>query len=416
MTSHWRLQRVLEAPHRLAFFCALWVMLFSGVWWALVQLDRLGLGWGLAYSMSPTLTHSTLMTLGFMPLLFVGFLFTAGPKWLGVRPLPATQLLTPLALQVVGWALWTLGGHAGALVALTGAVLAWSGLVWVQLLFLRLLSQSLVPDRMHVQMIVGAGVVGIVSLGGLLICLLRNAPELARLWLLTALWGYVVATFVVVAHRMLPFFTASAIPGQQIWRPGWLVLLLLSVIGVELLLPWLEWWGTGRDSGAHAWMLTRGLLELAMGSVLVWLAFVWGLVKSVRIRLLAMLHIGFVWLGLAIVLAGLSQLLGFRSGVPFLGLGPLHALTMGFLGSITLAMVTRVSSGHSGRPLQVDNLVWVAFWALQVAVVLRVAAALSVSAGWVLLWAALLWLFAILAWGLPLLGWYIRPRADGQAG
>jgi uncharacterized protein involved in response to NO len=391
-------------------------MLFSGVWWALVQLDRLGLGLGLAYSMSPTLTHSTVMTLGFMPLLFVGFLFTAGPKWLGVRSLHATQLLTPLALQVVGWVLWTVGGHAGALVALTGAVLAWSGLVWVQLLFLRLLSQSQVPDRMHVQLIVGAGAVGIVSMGGLLICLLRNAPDLARLWLLTALWGYVVATFVVVAHRMLPFFTASAIPGQQIWRPGWLMLLLLSVIGIEVLLPWLEWWGTGRDAGSHAWMLTRGLLELAMGSVLVWLAFVWGLVKSMRIRLLAMLHIGFVWLGLAIVLAGLSQLLGFRSGVPFLGLGPLHALTMGFLGSITLAMVTRVSSGHSGRPLQVDNLVWVAFWALQVAVVLRVAAPLSVSAGWVLLWAALLWLFATLAWGLPMLGWYVRPRADGQAG
>jgi len=321
-----------------------------------------------------------------------------------------------MALQVVGWALWTLGGHAGVLIALTGAVLAWSGLVWVQLLFSRLISQSAVPDRMHANIIAAAGVVGIISLGGLLICLLRNAPELARLWLLTALWGYVVTTFVAVAHRMLPFFTASAIPEQRIWRPGWLIGLLMGAIGVELLLPWLEWMGAGSDNGVHTWMLMRGLLELALGSVLVWIAFVWGLVKSVRIRLLAMLHIGFVWLGLAIVLSGVSQLLGFRAGVPALGQGPLHALTMGFLGSITLAMVTRVSSGHSGRPLQADKLGWLAFWALQVAVVLRVAAGLFGSTGWILLCAALLWLFVTLAWGLPMLGWYGRPRADGQAG
>ena len=90
---------------------------------------------------------------------------------------------------------------------------------------------------------------------------------------------------------------------------------------------------------------------------MLWLAVAWGLVQSLKIRLLAMLHIGFVWLGLAFVLGGASQLLGLASGVPVLGLGALHALSMGCLGSLMLAMVTRVSCGHSGRALVADNLV-----------------------------------------------------------
>ncbi|MEZ5741402.1 MAG: NnrS family protein [Burkholderiaceae bacterium] len=76
-------------------------------------------------------------------------------------------------------------------------------------------------------------------------------------------------------------------------------------------------------NGARSGMLARGLVELTIGSVLLWISIAWGLFDSLRIRLLAMLHIGFVWLGIAFVLAGLSQLLGFRQGAPFFGLGVL---------------------------------------------------------------------------------------------
>ena len=53
----------------------------------------------------------------------------------------------------------------------------------------------------------------------------------------------------------------------------------------------------------------------------------------------------------------------------------MHAVTIGGLGSLMLAMVTRVSCGHSGRPLVADNLVWALFWLLQATALLRIAAA-----------------------------------------
>ncbi|MDO8276104.1 MAG: NnrS family protein, partial [Serpentinimonas sp.] len=58
-------------------------------------------------------------------------------------------------------------------------------------------------------------------------------------------------------------------------------------------------------------------------------------------------------------------------------LGAMHAITMGFMGSLLLAMVTRVSCGHSGRTLVADRLVWGLFWLLQLATVLRVVADLA---------------------------------------
>jgi uncharacterized protein involved in response to NO len=41
--------------------------------------------------------------------------------------------------------------------------------------------------------------------------------RLARVWVFTGLWGFVVVVYVTVAHRMIPFFTSSAMPW---FRPG----------------------------------------------------------------------------------------------------------------------------------------------------------------------------------------------------
>ena len=415
----WRLQHLLLAPHRLGFALAVLLLLASGAWWSLVQLDRFTGLLGLPYAISPSLGHAAVMSLGFIPLFFTGFLFTAGPKWLAVEGPQARSLLAPLLLQAGGWLLWLAGVHTALPVALTGAALAWLGLAWVVALFTGLVRRSRQADRLHATTVAVAGWVGVGSLALMIGAVLQAAHAVATAAVLTGLWGFVVATYLVVAHRMIPFFTSSAVPMHDAWRPFWVLWVLLGAVALEVVAVWMPLLlgsdgGTGRVP--RAWMLGFGLLELAAGSVLLWLAFVWGLVQSLSIRLLAMLHLGFLWLGLSFVLAGASQLLGLRLGTPVLGLGALHALTMGCLGSLMLAMVTRVSCGHSGRTLVADNTVWALFWLLQLAVVLRIAAALQQAPAWLVMAAALLWTTVMAVWGLRLLGWYGRPRTDGRPG
>lgn len=409
----WRWQQLLQAPHRLGFAMAMVVLIASAVWWAAVQLQRGGAGLAVPFAVSPSLVHATVMTFGFIPLFFSGFLFTAGPKWLGVRPPTARAIAPALLAQLVGWLVWLAGSHLHETVAASGLVLALAGLGWVTALFCRLIAASPAPDRLHAKVIAAALVAGCASLAGVAAALLAGAGAPARLFALTGLWGFVVVTYLTVAHRMIPFFTSSATPLARAWGASWVLWLMLGAAVFEAAAAWAEPW----VGGIAAWQLTRGVLELGAGVAVVALAIAWGLVQSLKIRLLAMLHLGFLWLGLALMLGGASQLLGWMLQSPMLPLAPLHALTMGCLGSLMLAMVTRVSCGHSGRPLVADNLVWSLFWLLQAATLLRIAAAVPAWSAQSLLTAtALLWAAVMLTWGIRYGSWYGRPRADGRPG
>jgi uncharacterized protein involved in response to NO len=131
-----------------------------------------------------------------------------------------------------------------------------------------------------------------------------------------------------------------------------------------------------------------------------------------------MLHLGFVWLGIALALYAwnLAMLL---AGLPAAGVGlaPLHALTMGFFGGVAFAMVTRVTAGHSGRQLLADTLTWRLFWTLQAAVLVRLLSEVWLAqAIWLAPLAIGLWCAALLPWAARSVLVYLRPRADGRPG
>lgn len=413
----WRASHLLLAPHRLGFFLAMVMLVLAALWWALVQLDRVSAALSLPYAISPSLVHGTVMTFGFIPLFFSGFLFTAGPKWLGVAPLAPRQLLAPLLMQATGWVLWLVGAHLNGLLALTGLVLACAGLVWVTALFWSMIRRSQAEDQVHARTVGVACIVGCLSLLGVALSLLLGAPAVSRAFLLTGLWGFIVVVYLSVAHRMIPFFTSGALPLIDAWRPFWVLWLMLAVAAFEVAAVWVEFDGPPAGKAGTVWTVARGAFELLAGGVLLWLAVVWGLVQSFKNRLLAMLHIGFLWLGVALFLGAVSQGLSVWQGGPVLALGSLHALTMGCLASLMLAMVTRVSCGHSGRALVADQIAWSLFWLLQVATLLRIGgAAQSALAGWLLLAAALLWASVMGVWGVRLGVWYGRLRTDGRPG
>ena len=420
MDKRWRVRYLMLAPHRLGFFLAMVVLVASGLWWALVQLDR-STGWlALPSVISPTLVHSAVMAFGFIPLFFSGFLFTAGPKWLGVEAPLAQDLRVPLFSLAAGWLLWLAGAHLHAGVAWAGLALACAGLVWMTVQFWGRIRRSQAEDQLHARVIGTACVVGCVSLAGLLLSLVFEAHATARAWIFTGLWGFVVVVYVTVAHRMIPFFTSSAMPMVQAWRPFWVLWLMLAAAALQVLAAWLELAGVPSSAAGTAWLLVHGTLQLMVGGVLVWLAWVWGLVQSLKNKLLAMLHIGFLWLGVAFLLGGVSQWLVGTLGMGVLALGALHALTMGCLASLMLAMVTRVSCGHSGRALVADRIAWSLFWCLQAAALLRIAASVpgivGLSLPWLLPVAAGLWAGTMGVWGLRLGRWYGCLRADGRPG
>ena len=412
----WRANHLLLAPHRLGFFLGMVVLVAASAWWALVQSDRATGVVSLRYAMSPSLVHGAVMSLGFMPLFFSGFLFTAGPKWLQVQPPVARQMLPAVLLQAVGWLLWLVGAHVPG-VALGGLACAVLGQAWVARDFWRLLRRSRMEDRLHARGVAIACAVSPLSLLGLWFSLFGGADALALVWIQTGLWGGVVAVFVVVADRMIPFFSSSVLPQVEALRPNGVLELTLTLVALEVLSLWLNW-AAPSVTWQTVWVLLHGALALVGGAALLVLAGVWAWVRGLKSRLLVMLYVGFVWLGVSWALKGGLAWVDWYTGRQALPLGALHALTMGSLSSLFLAMVTRVSAGHSGRAQLSDTWVWVLFWILQCATLLRLLSAVpGVPAVALLLWvAASAWLLVMLLWAGRLMGWYGRQRNDGRPG
>ena len=412
--SAWRFHFLLEAPHRLAFFAGA-VMLFGvSIWWLTVLMLRFA-GVVIPWAVAPSSAHALLMSMGFVPLFFVGFLFTAGPKWLGMPQVSARNLLVPVVTIVVGWLLCLIGIHAGAVLAGIGVMLvafAWSNLTYQ---FMRLWRKSPSPDIVHASLILLSCLAGAIGLWAVAIGWLTDHELWVRAATQACIWCFVASVFYAVSHRMLPFFSASAIPVLDAWRPMWL-------LGSMVAVMWLE--GLGASLDILVWPSSEGLqwtevgVEALSAGVMLWMAVRWGLLQSLKIRLLAMLHIGFFWLGVTLALQAISHtLMALSHDHRSLGLAPMHALTIGYLSATMFAMTTRVSSGHGGRPLAADNVAWALYWILQLAACVRVYSAIDPQAGEVpLLMAIAAWCIAMCGWSWRYGNWFVRPRLDGRPG
>jgi uncharacterized protein involved in response to NO len=350
---------------------------------------------------------------GFMPLFVAGFLFTAGPKWLALPPVPARAILWPVLAMVAGWLLFMAGVHAGAGLASLGVVLVALGWGGLTLRFARLVVQGPVTDKAHAALALAGCSISWMVLAAAAIGMASGAWVQVHAAIQFGLWGGFALVFVAVMHRMVPFFSACAVPALDAWRPMWLLWVLAGGVVVQAPLAALELLGAALPASVLA---VQAGVELALAGLLLWLAVRWGLVQSLRIRLLAMLHLGFVWLGLAFLLQAASHALQ-AAATPGFGAAPLHALSAGFLGSTLLAMTTRVSAGHSGRALAADNVAWSLFWGLQVAVVARLFAALwPTASGWAIPVAAAVWAVVALAWAMRYGHWFGCARVDGRPG
>jgi uncharacterized protein involved in response to NO len=106
--------------------------------------------------------------------------------------------------------------------------------------------------------------------------------------------------------------------------------------------------------------LTSGLL-VAAGLALAARLARWRGAATVSEPLLFVLHLGYAWLALGLILLGLE--------VP----AALHALTVGAVGTMTLAVMTRATLGHTGRALVADRATVAIYALVTLAVLLRLA-------------------------------------------
>ncbi|UVM41036.1 NnrS family protein [Pseudomonas sp. B21-017] len=219
---------------------------------------------------------------------------------------------------------------------------------------------------------------------------------LSGLWLVAAMMG-------LIGGRVIPFFTQRGlgrVEGVAAWP--WLDRLLLVGSPLVALL-----YAAGPALNPNVWV---GLLFAVLAAGHLVRLVRWHDRALLRVPLLWSLHLAYGWLAVACL--GMAL---WHFGVPVNPSLAVHCLTIGAMAGLVLAMIARVSLGHTGRPLEPPSGVTLAFILLNLACLSRVVLILffPLAALWL---AGLCWAlaFALYAWRYgPML---LRARVDGHPG
>ena len=400
--SRWR--QFSAEPHRLLFLAGAVQMLLTVAWW-LVELAARATGFlSLTTALPATWGHAFLMLYGLFPFFIFGFLFTVYPRWLRGAAIERRAYVAAFALLFGGMLLFTTGLFLNRWIVLLALLLFLAG--WAVALASLLRVYARAPERgPHERLLNVALAAGLLGIAVFLAAVLSDSARLFALARELGLWLFLVPVVFLVSHRMIPFFSQSTLMNYILVRPAWgpslMAVCVTAHAGLEL-------------SGFPQW---RFLADLPLALAALHHSYVWQFRRSFHARLLAMLHIAFLWLGIGMSLYAAQSLVLLATGTDYLGRAPLHALGIGFLTSMIVAMASRVTLGHSGRALSADTLTWAVLLGVNLTAVLRIAAEFILPvASWINLLAALVWLAALLPWVLRYLPMYLTPRVSQQSG
>jgi len=338
--------------------------------------------------------HSHEMIFGFSAAVITGFLFTAVRNWTG-QPTPSGALLGAIALLWISARVLLVSGAGGL-----GAIL--------DVLFLPVVAVAIAIPIFRGANKRNYKVVGILAVMAVLhfvfhLALGGELPASLARTSLFAVIDVITILFALVGGRVIPAFTRNAVPGSN---PRHKPLVEIAAFGLLVLLA-----ATALTSGEIAlnpWLLA-GLAFLAAVVHAVRLTL-WQPSATLNSPLLWMMPVAYSWLPVALVLRGLAEL-----GIVLPGTW-IHALTVGALTSLMIAMMMRSTLGHTGRELVASRTDLATFLLLQLAAVLRVLAGLTGNDGTLTLLAGSVWTVAFVLFLLRYLPMLMAPRIDGKPG
>jgi uncharacterized protein involved in response to NO len=293
--------------------------------------------------------HGHEMLFGYAAAAFAGFLLTAVPNWTGRLPVSGAPLLVLVAV----WA-------AGRLAMLTPEILGLWFAALVDMAFLPLLAaiiaREVVAGRNWKNLKVLAGVTALAAANGYahIVVLTGGDPQIA---LRLAIATY-VALVALVGGRIIPSFTRNWLARNGAKQlPA--AFDKVDVAAVVALLAGLLAWVTLPDQPLIAVPVTLATL---LNAYRLWR---WRGGGTIAEPLVAVLHAGysFVPLGLLAIAASAQ---GWASQA-----ASMHVLTIGVIGVMTLAVMTRASLGHTGQPLTASRLTSLSYVLVVVAAATR---------------------------------------------
>ena len=356
--------------------------LFGSIYAGLAILLWLPVFYGeitLTSALAPRDWHVHEMLYGYLPAVITGFLFTAIPNWTGRMPIQGT----PLLVLVIVWI-------AGRLCVTFSAETGWLAAMLVDASFLLLVAAAAAREILAGRNWRNLNVVMLVLLlltGNIAFHLEAHFHGAADTGIRIGI-GVVVLLISLIGGRIIPSFTRNWLVREN---PGRLPVpfgrfdVIVVAIGALALLFWVIS-PAGRFTGAA--LAIAGLLHLVrLGR--------WAGDRTWRERLVLILHVGYAFVPSGFLLNAMSafELVPAGAGI--------HAWMVGAAGTMTLAVMSRATLGHSGQQLTASVATQAIYAAIIVAALSRICAVIEPAHSEPLLHlAALAWAAAFFGFAL----------------
>jgi uncharacterized protein involved in response to NO len=322
---------------------------------------------------SPVAWHAHEMLYGYLSAAMSGFLLTAIPNWTGRLPFQGR----PLALLAV---LWLIGRVAVAVSVYIGWVATMLVDCSFLLVFIAVTAREVLAGRNFRNLKV-VGLVSVVLMGNLAFHFEARRTGNADLGVRIGIAG-VLMLVMVIGGRIIPSFTRNWLARQT---EGRMPVAFNRFDGMVIVLSALALLG---------WVLapvaqTTNLLLAAAGLAQLVRLVRWAGERTWRDRLVLVLHVAYLFVPVGFLTLAASDRLGIP---PSAGI---HAWTIGAMATLTLAVMTRATLGHTGRLLNASRATQFIYGSIVVAALLRICAAVDAAQSNILLHlSALAWFLA----------------------
>ena len=343
--------------------------------------------------------HAHEMLFGFATAAISGFLLTAVPGWTGRSSYSGAPLIFLVAL-------WLAGRIAMAPLGVLPTTVASA----IDLAFFPALTLILAPPLIRARKFRNLPFIGLLTvlfLANLFFHLGMNGVLDAgeHIGLGVAL-DIVAILIVIVGGRIIPAFTKSGLASHgivvQMQADRWIELLsivsIVAVLVADMIMPL---------------STLNGAVVLAAALAQTFRLAQWQGHRTARYPLIWVLHLGYAWLAVGLLLKAIWLLTAASFAEKWI-----HALTIGAFTTMILAVMTRVSLGHTGRALIAPRNIAACYSLVTISALIRVFAP-AIFPAWyseIVAVSGLLWIaaFGIFLWVYtPILA---KPRADGKPG
>ncbi len=348
---------------------AVWGAIAVAVWPAMLTGSV-----ALPTALSPLHWHVHAMLYGFLPAVAAGFLLTAVPNWTGRFPVQGTPLL---ALFLI----WVAGRAAVLTSQLTGLWIAAAIDLAFPAALVAVIAREIIAGNnlRNLRVLV---LIGLLLVGDAVFFAEAHSGTFfgygTRLGIAAA-----VILLSLIGGRIIPSFTRNWLARQS---PGRLPIAFNSydVVSILISAAALALWVAMPDE-----VLTAGALFVA-GAFQTLRICRWAGDRTLAEPLLVVLHVGYAFVPLGFFLVCLSILAPSAISTS----GALHGWTAGAIGLMTLAVMTRASLGHTGRPLHANRATQAIYVLAFIAAAARLAAAFGVAYMPMLYLSATAWVLA----------------------